>query len=72
MTTKTKAREQVGLAVTGGAIAYYARLGAMTSAGKHAAMLVPGDRLQLDNAGQQGFRLSAGASQPNPTTRTSP
>ena len=32
MTTKTKARKQVGLAVTGGAIAYYARLGAMTSA----------------------------------------
>lgn len=26
MTTKSKAREQVGLAATGGAIAYYARL----------------------------------------------
>jgi hypothetical protein len=35
MTTRTKGREQVGLAATGGAIAYYARLGAMTSAGKH-------------------------------------
>jgi transglutaminase superfamily protein len=38
MATKTKAQEQVGPAA-GGAIAYYASPGAMTSVGKHAATL---------------------------------